>query len=397
MPTKPTADIWLFLHRWIGLVTALFMLVAAITGSVLAFRVTLDHWANHDLLVYDGKAEDRLPVLDLVTGYENANPDLQVVGFPLNPGPRDTLALKIAPLPGGAPIHETEVFLAPDTGAVIGARSVEPGWSRRQLVPLLAEIHFNLLAGNAGRIFLGGVAIAWLFSSCVGFYLTLPKRGPFFAKWWPAWTYSPKRSFARQMLDLHRASALWLFPVVIAIAATSVTLNFYSEFWSPLATTIAPLEKSLFDEAAPFPAGTTPDLAFADALGFAQAEAARAGVEWQPATMLYLPDWNLYGVTLSDNGLLNYKYMGPIYYYFDAATGAYAHEVNPYTDSFGLKMIRTIYPLHSGEIGGPFTVFLVFVLGLATTEMCVTGIWVWWKKRGPRIAARKKAELASET
>ncbi len=105
--------------------------------------------------------------------------------------------------------------------------------------------------------------------------------------------------------------------------------------------------------------------------------------------MLYYPNWNLYGVTFSDNGILNYKHLGPIYYYFDAASGAFVHEVNPYTDSAGLVMIRAVYPLHSGEMGGALSVFLVFILGLATAEQCITGTWLWLKKRGPRIAAKK--------
>ena len=112
-------------------------------------------------------------------------------------------------------------------------------------------------------------------------------------------------------------------------------------------------------------------------------------MEWQPATALYYPNWNLYGVTFSDNGILNYKYLGPIYYYFDAASGAFIHEVNPYTDSAGLVMIRMVYPVHSGEVGGPLTVFLVFLLGVATAGHCITGVWLWLKKRGPRIAAKK--------
>jgi uncharacterized iron-regulated membrane protein len=94
----------------------------------------------------------------------------------------------------------------------------------------------------------------------------------------------------------------------------------------------------------------------------------------------------------TDNGVVNYRHLGPVYLYFDAQSGAYVHEVNPYTDSAGLVMIRVLYPTHSGEVAGGFTVFLIFILGLATAEQCITGIWVWWKKRGPRIAAKRKAQ-----
>ncbi len=386
------SSFWLVIHRWFGIVTAVFLFIAAVTGCLLTVRASLDAWANSDLYAYSGEASARLPVFDAVSRYEAAHPGIQVVGFPVNPDPSENIRINIAPRPGGEPVHEDEVFLDPSTGEEIGARSTEPGWSYQQVVPLLAELHANLLAGDAGRIFMGFIALGWFISALVGLYLTFPKRRPFFKNWWSAWTYSPKRSFARQMLDMHRASALWLFPFLAFLAFTSVALNFFSEVYAPVATTIAPLEKSLFDEEMPFPEGATPDLSFADAFQLAEAQAAEAGMEWQAARMLYLPTWNLYGTMYTDNGVVNYRHLGPVYLYFDAQSGAYVHEVNPYTDSAGLVMIRVLYPTHSGEVAGGFTVFLIFILGLATAEQCITGIWVWWKKRGPRIAAKRKAQ-----
>lgn len=383
---------WLVLHRWFGIITALFLFIAAITGSVLTARSSIDRWANGDLFTYTGAAADRLAPLDAVALYEAANPDIQVTGFPLRAEASENILITVAAKPGETALDYEEVFLNPANGEPVGTRSMDPGLSNRQIIPLILELHYNLLAGDAGRIFMGFVALGWLFSTGVGLYLTFPRKGPFFRNWWPSWTYSPKRSFARQMLDLHRASALWLFPFLFILAFTSVTLNFFDEFWDPFATTVAPLEKSLFHLDAPYPEGAVPDLTYADALALAETQAAAAGAEWKPATMLYYQNWNIYGTTFSDTGDLNYKYLGPIYHYFDAATGAWVHEVNPYTDSAGLVMIRAVYPLHSGEIGGWLTVFFVFILGLATAEQCFTGIWLWLKKRGPRIAAKRKAE-----
>ena len=384
-----TKNSWLFLHRWFGIITALFLLIAALTGSILTFRASLDRWVNGDLFSYTGAAEARLDPIKVIARFEAANPDAQVTNFPLNPPADENLLINVAPKPGAAEISKDEVFLDPSSGEPIGSRSTAPGLSGRQIIPLILEVHYNLLAGEAGRIFMGFIALGWLISAFIGLYLTFPKKGPFLQNWWPAWTYSPKRSFARQMLDLHRSSALWLYVFLAILAFTSVTLNFFSEFWDPFSTWIAPLEKSLFHLDAPFPEGSVPGLSYADAYKLAADQAAIAGAEWKPATMLYYPNWNLYGVTFSDNGILNYKHLGPIYYYFDAASGAFVHEVNPYTDSAGLVMIRAVYPLHSGEMGGALSVFLVFILGLATAEQCITGTWLWLKKRGPRIAAKK--------
>ena len=176
MAAAATKNSWLFIHRWFGIVTAAFLFLAAITGTVLTFRASLDRWVNGDLLVYQGDAEDRLPVIELVSRFEAAHPELQLVGFPLNPGTDDNLAVSVAPKPGGAEVTKREMFLDPATGDVVGARSTEPGFTGRQIVPLLLEFHFNLLTGDAGRIFMGFMALGWLVSAFVGLYLTLPPR-----------------------------------------------------------------------------------------------------------------------------------------------------------------------------------------------------------------------------
>ena len=391
MATIATKNSWLFLHRWFGILTAAFLLIAAVTGCVLTMRVSLDRMVNADLIVYSGASSVRLPPIDAVALYEQANPDIQVTGFPLSMGPEENLPVNITARPGQADPEHDQVFLNPSTGDVVGTRSTEPSLSKRQIIPLIAEFHYNLLIGDFGRIFMGFVALGWMISAGIGLYLTLPRKKPFFKNWWPIWIYSPKRSFARQMLDIHRSSALWLFPFLFFLAFTSVSLNFFGEVYAPAATAISPLEKSLFDEETPFPDGSIPTLTYTDGFALASEQAKLEGLSWQPATILYNPQWNLYGVTFTDNGALNYKHLGPIYYYMDAVTGDFVHEVNPYTDSFGLVMIRVLYPTHSGEFGGGFTVFLIFILGLATAEQCITGIWVWLKKRRPRIAAKKRS------
>ena len=51
-----------------------------------------------------------------------------------------------------------------------------------------------------------------------------------------------------------------------------------------------------------------------------------------------------------------------------------------------------VYPLHSGEIFGWVTVLLVFVLGVVTFGQSITGLYVWWKKRASRVAARRSKQ-----
>ncbi|QNA86290.1 PepSY domain-containing protein [Sphingomonas sp. So64.6b] len=382
--------LWTTIHRYIGLSIMLFLLIAAVSGCILCFAPQLDRALNRDLFVVDGasSASDPLAKIERLSA---ARPDLQIVGFPLNNLPGATIPVEVMATPGGTAPGFDQVFLDPANGHIVGVREKRAGWDRRHIVEGIAQFHFTLLAGDAGRWFMGVMALAWLVGNLVGVYLTWPRKRPYLKNWRRMWRFSLKSVLGRLMLDIHRSTGLWLLIGVTALAYTSVCLNFYAEAYEPTVIRIAPLKRSLFDRPAPFPNGTRPALTFREAVALGKRQVARDGLKWKPATMLYRPDWNLYGMTLTNDGTLNYRALGPIYYYFDARGGALAHVVNPYDDSAGLVMIRMLYPLHSGQIGGWPTIAIVFLLGLATIEMIVTGFYVWWKKRASRLAAERSA------
>jgi uncharacterized iron-regulated membrane protein len=377
------------IHRYTGLGMLAFLAMASITGCVLVFRGPIDHALNRDLFEAPTTAASAEASIAAVSRWARANPDLQVLSFPLQPGTHRAIPLTVAAKEGRPAPAFDEVFIDPATGATIGARTAEPGIGRRHFVKGVADLHFDLVAGTPGRWFLGVVALAWFLSALAGFYLTLPERKPFWRTWWRTWQFRRSSKLPRLLLDLHRASALWLFPFVLILAATSVAMNFFGEAYAPAVTKLWPLEHDLFDSDPPPRDGAAPRLTLSEGFAAARAHAEQAGIAWQPATMLYLPDWNFYGVKFSPDGVLDYSNLGPVDYYVDADTGAYRHQVDPYSDSMGLKAIRVLYPLHSGEIFGVATVGLVFVLGLVTLLQSLTGVYIWWKKRASRVAARR--------
>ena len=99
----------------------------------------------------------------------------------------------------------------------------------------------------------------------------------------------------------------------------------------------------------------------------------------------------MYGVSFTDNGVENYHRLGPVALYIDARSGRVVEVDDPYHDSFGRKLARSLYPLHSGDVAGPIGIALIFLLGLSTAEMCITGFYTWWKKRDIRGGKRPRA------
>ncbi|MFC4296245.1 PepSY-associated TM helix domain-containing protein [Novosphingobium tardum] len=386
-------EFWITLHRWSGLFMVLFLTIAGVTGCILVFRGPIDRELNPGLYRLHAASGPTTPdvAVAAVHAYQAGHRDEQVVQFPLNVPANRALPVKVAARPGAPAPATDEVFLDPADGSVIGRRASGPGWDRAHFIAGVSDLHFTLLAGTWGRWLLGVVALVWLISNFIGAWLTWPQRPPYWKQWKRNWQFRRSSAMPRLLLDLHRASGLWLLPALIVLAFTSAALNFFSEAWEPAVTAISPLERNLFDHEAPFPEGTSPTLRFADGLAAAKAQAARDGLAWQPAAMLYLPEWNFYGVKFTPDGILDYRDLGPVDYYFDAHSRRFAHEVNPYDDSTGLAAIRILYPLHSGEIFGGATVAVIFLAGLTTVGQGVTGVYVWWKKRKSRVARLRAA------
>ena len=154
------------LHRYIGLATAVFLLLAGITGSILAFNHELDEWLNPQF--YSASAEgSRLPPGELVDAVQSAHPKLQVwyMEYPHEAGHTALMAAVPRNDPAtGKPFDErNQVFyLDPVNAEQTGQRYWgECCFQRENFVPFILEFHYNLtLPGNWGLWLMGLVAIA---------------------------------------------------------------------------------------------------------------------------------------------------------------------------------------------------------------------------------------------
>lgn len=378
---------WIWLHRWIGLVTFVFLGFAALTGCVLCFVRPLDAALNADLFKAPAVARP-IDVPGAVDRFQAAHPELRVRSFPLTVPADRRIPVKVEPAVKAKPLGYDQVFLDRASGAEVGRRLTDASLSRRGAMEWLHDVHYTLLAGKPGKYLFGGIAIAWLISNLVGVYLTLPLRRPFWNAWRRTWRFSFKSATPRLLLDIHRSSGLWLVIPLTVLAFTSAALNFFV-FYTPAAAAIVKPRPTIFDGKRPFPKGIDGAIGFRRAVEVLAADAARRPGGWQPATALYYPTRGLYGVALTDDGLLNYRGLGPVYLYADRADGRVAGEDNPYDGNTGLAVVRMLYTLHSGRVAGPLGVAVVFILGIATFEMSVTGIYIWLRKRKQRWRERR--------
>jgi uncharacterized iron-regulated membrane protein len=372
-------------HKWTGLATFSILLVVAITGCVLTFRDPLDALLNPDLFRAPASARS-LPLSALIDAAQRQRPEARVVQAPAMSQAGQSLVLEVAPRRRDASLGYNQLFVDPADGKVLGDRQSSAGWDRRHLLQGIYDIHVRLMAGAPGRIALGIVAGAWLTSNFIGAYLTMPRGRPFLRRWRPLWTVQWRAKTPRLMLDLHRASGLWFFLGVTALAATGFFLNFYTEVSEPIAHVLSPPR---FNEPpARRPGAAAPNINYDTAVRIARRHMVQDDRALTFTTASFDPEQNLYRIGFTRSGRLDFRGLGPVYDYVDAQTGRVTARDDPYRDSAGRAFLRALYTVHSGRFLGWPTRLLIFASGLATAAMAVSGVYLWLRKR-------KAAKLAA--
>jgi uncharacterized iron-regulated membrane protein len=370
------------LHRYAGLSLALFLALAGLTGSAIVFNEEIDAWLNPSLFQTATHGAPLSPDM-LASKVERALPLAQVTLIPLADKPGEAALLRVEPK-NGATLDYDQVFADPVTGQVLGKRL----WgaccfSRVHLMPFLYLFHYTLqLPGVWGILFMGIVGCIWAIDCFVGFALTLPRAGPFFERWKIAWKVKRGAGNFRLNLDLHRAGGLWLWGVLLIVAATGVGMNLPDQVVRPIVSLFSPLKPSLEEVAAkrltahPKP----PLLSYDDAIARTKAEAAKHHWQVTPQLIFHYAAYNAYGVGFTRKGENAQTGLGSSYYYFDDRTGALLDADVVGQGSVGDIYMQAQYQLHTGRILGLPGRILIFLTGLIVAMLSLTGVYVWARK-----------------
>ncbi len=251
------------LHRYTGLLMAIFLIIAGMTGGLLAFNQQLDDWLNQDLVeVNHGQSTQNpalLAPLAIATSHDSVisrYPEYKFSSMPTQIEPNKSLIFTVDYLWGEeakrlpqAPFDS--VYVNPYNGNIIGVRNTK-AWTWRNLMPKVFELHRSLMLGDAGRLLLGFVALIWTLNCFIGLYLTLPRpsyikqsdysanKAPskptlpkplpsslsrYLKRWRPAWRIRRNINLFKFSYDAHRAFGLWLWLIFFVLAWSSVKFN----------------------------------------------------------------------------------------------------------------------------------------------------------------------------
>ncbi len=390
----------LVVHRWAGLATALFLLIAGLTGSVLAFRVELDEWVNSGwFAVAPAAGRGERDFLDpfvlrerVASQFPHARVDYMSFPTPRRPQVFFLTARIEASTGKRYPLTVDEAFFDPYRGSFLGARKWGELFDRHGVhpenaVPFVWRLHEALnIPSPYGKGFMGLIALVWTLDCFVGLALTLPRRRPFWRQWWVAFRIKRGASFPRQVFDWHRAGALWTWLSLLFFAWSAVMLNTGEFVYQPIMSLAFRFE----DDRPP----VLPEPKFSPRLEWREAHVRARKV------LQSLAERD--GFTVAEEDSLGYRPKLGAYLYrastsldirdnhggsdlwLDGDTGAVllvSHESRGATGNVLSTWIRV---LHTGHIGGwPYRLLLV-VVGLVIGMLSVTGVLIWarkWRRR----------------
>jgi uncharacterized iron-regulated membrane protein len=407
---------WVRIHRWAGLGLALFLCVAGLTGSVLAFRDRIDLLVAPQVhrIAPPAPGAAMLSPQDLRERVMARYPGGTIDYLPLHGTPGRSVILQVERrdrATGGLVPWSTqwdELFVDPYTGAVIGHRRLgDITEGLINLMPFLLRVHYSLALGPWGLLAFGIAALVWTLDCFVGFYLTLPVRQTManrdgrpraaarsWARWRPAWTVRWRAGHYKRTFDLHRATGLWLWPMLLIFAWSGVFFNL-STIYTPVMRAFGyrPVQSGLV---APPAARHTPRLDFraAERRGRALAlrEAGRHGLTIAPlreTALLHRPDAGAYvyifttSADMRDSG-------GRSLAIFDSDTGRLMKLVLPRGQSGANTFTEWISALHMADVWGlPWRIGVALMgVGVGVAVLSVTGVAIWSRKRRARRPRR---------
>lgn len=346
-------------HVWIGLIFGAFLCLTCLSGSIAVFRPQLQA-AFGPKLAIPQPGTPRVGIDDAVAQVLAQNAGARVTRLLLPAPDRNTFVLTLE----SGQKTSRRVVIDAATGAIAGDLNV--AW-----LDWIIDLHHNLLFGKAGRLVVGVVGIILLVMSASGLVLSL-FRGLSWKSFTSVTVSGPRR---RLYFELHRATGLWAFALLMLLSFTGIELAYPDAFRLVLGQRTGNAKTK--------PSGHQ---AFKPLKEYLEAGRAALPSDAQ-LTELRLPK------SAKDAISVRFRMPGDL---GDAgrnelslaANGSVLGVRKGAEDPLGVRIQSSFTPIHYGEVGGLAVRTLWCLAGLTPLVLYASGLLFWFRKKPRRAAVR---------
>jgi uncharacterized iron-regulated membrane protein len=347
----------LAIHLWVGVAAALFLFIAALTGSVLAFEPDYDRWLHPGLWRASTTAApvSEQGMADLVTSASGAA--IRVIAF------NGTGRAQIFDLADGR-----EVFVDPSRATILGTRD---GHTRlKDFLFAVRRLHVQLFANQWGEWTVDIATTAALLLVPTGLILWWRKKRV--AVLW-------RSSWRRILYDLHAVLGIFGSLFVLVLIVTGFLMAF-----EPALHFVTRTEPALEPDAPHSTVPVDPASAARPSLDAILAAADRALPD-EPTSQIVLPESRRGAVRVVKTGRFG---VGSSVVFIDAFAGTVLR-VDDFAHAPGAERAHTInQALHTGRFGGLFQRLLIALASLCLAGVVLTGVLFWARRfqRRPAVS-----------
>lgn len=374
-------------HSQFGVAIGFFILIAALSGSCLAFYHALDAKINPWQISHSPHKET-IPT-DPLSHIEQIEAMVQggkVSWVSLSLSHQSSWQYFLFPNTIKKPIENNEVYVDPYSGEIKGKRSwgdITQGMTN--LLPFIYKLHYSLSLGSIGGLIMGIAALLWLLVLICGVWITFPKWDKtFWNRWLKSWKWRFKGDFRAKNYWLHKTAGLWFLPFLILMAWSSFALNLHDLHERLLGSvmTFQTEHDTIKDLKKP---RSNPKLNWIEARKIGremmQELSHKEGFEiYEESSIMYNGIKGIYSYSVKSSRDIQIDH-GATTVYIDGNLGVLKAFFIPSGKANGDTLTQWLEGLHKGSIWGLPHRVLLFFLGIVTTLFVVSGLYLWWKKR----------------
>lgn len=332
--------VFLWLHRWGGLIIGFYFVLLGLSGSYLVYRDEIDLLFKPHLHRSKARAES-IDLQSLIAiAKESLSPDAELSRMNIPSDPGRTIAMSFNANPKKGPPSFVTVFVDPSTNEVLGHENL-----RHTLSGQIFFFHHDLLMGRPGRLIMGVSGLFMLFLLASGVYL-----------WWPKGLFlrgfklGPMRTAFQKNYELHKLTGIYSLILMIAVTFTGTYLSKPNWFGGGMRRPQKPAQEKPADNTALDPSRLERLLL-------------KSG----------LPERGLRMRLRSSQAHVQDQQTGRSVT-LDLNSGK-SKEVSG-------KSIRQVqHDIHAGHFWGELGRWLVFLSGLIPVFFYISGVFIWWKRR----------------